>query len=414
MACPAPFDRFRLATENLPNTAFQRGVLSDPWIGLIEKGLYENGSGLALSTFLVGRSEPTDDEPAFTPITLSTGETYTGSCGTTYNQIDAGYKEVLGRPEGFGWKGIPVCEDDLIYNHKAAQFLSMYFPALQKNIIRTVSNRMQAIYTHYVPKAVANEDFAYTDPDYGYPGQGPDLTLPASLCQLDQTMLDATAIELNEEGAMEPDSNGWINFTNGPIYPLLIGQEASNNIVRVNSEFRSDVRYADMGKGDGSALLRRFGAPFTLKNFHHMITATPPRYSWNGVSYVRIPTYVMSTDADDATKGSVAKINPNWRSSVTAPFEGCWVLNPSVFRSLVINPVLSAAGVSWPEKNYMGNLTWKVGGSKIYDPPCYDPEEKLGMHFGSYKHVPMPKWPIFGRFIIFKRCATTFGCTDCS
>ncbi len=407
-ACPSPFNAFRLATESLPDDVYVRASFRDIWTNLIPKEVYPNSAGLVRSTFTIGRSEPTTDEPAFVPIALTSGDTYTGSCGTTFNDVPVGFNEGTYSPEQFGWKGPTICQDDLIFNYKASMFLQQYIPAITKSTLRTIGNRLAAIYTHLVPKAVATSSFGYGAPGTGAPPTSPTLPTTRATCELSQEMLDYTAVLLNEEGASDPNSNGWITLgEDGPIYPLYIGQEMSQRILTQNSDLRQDRRFADMGKGDMAMLFQRVGATRVIKNFRHIINLFPPRYNYEGGVYVRVNTWVMN----NGTKGKVAAINPAWSN---ADFEGAWVLTPWVFHSEIIQPVDSAAGLHWPHKNYMGEWQFVVGGEKINDPPCFDPLQKLGAHFAEYKHAPKPIFPAFGRFIIFQRCNTTFNCVSCS
>lgn len=407
-ACPAPFDAFRLATESLPDIAYVQGTFRDVWMNLIVRGEWPQSAGLVRSTFTIGRSEPATDEPDFEPITLSDGDTYTGACGITYNDINYGFNEVTYAPERFGWKGPPVCQDDLIFNYKAAMFLEKYIPALTKNTIRTIGNRFAAIYDHFVPKAVASEDFSFGDPGTGNPPQSPVIDLGPTDCQLSQEMLDATAAELNEIGAFEPNTNGWIELgETGPIYPLLIGQEMSNKILLNNAELREDRRHADSGKGDMSMLFQRIGATRVIKSFRHVVTVHPPRYTWGIGGFARVATWEMVP----GTKGFVARLTTAWKN---ASYEGARVLSPWVFHSEAIRPVNSAAGLNWEPKSYMGDLNFITGGERIFDPACYDPEHKLGRHFGSFAHAPKPIFPEYGRLIIYRRCEGTFDCESCS
>lgn len=411
MACPNPFDGFRVATESLPDIAYVRGTFRQIWQNLVPKEEYKRGTGLVQSVFTIGRSEPTTDLPAFEQIALTSGETWVGACPTTYNSVNWGFNETTFGPEKFGWQGPVVCQDDLIFVYKAEMFLEKYIPAIVKNTIETINNRFQAIYTHFVPKAVAAESPEWTAPGTGHPPQAPVLNLDPTDCVLTQEFLDNTAILLNEEGAFEPNTNDWITLgEDGPIYPLLIGQQMSADILLRNAELRQDRRWADSGKGDQAMLFQRLGATRVIKNFRHIINPYPPRYSFGVGGFTRVPTWVMNS----GTKGQVATLNPDWRSVTTAPYEGAWVLNPWVWHSEVVRPVNSAAGLNWSPKSYMGELVFRTGGSKIFDPPCYDPEEKLGRHFGSFYHAPKPIFPEYGRFIIFRRCDNEINCETCS
>jgi hypothetical protein len=407
MACDTPFDAFRLATEDLPDEIYKRASFRGLWLNLIRREVYPKNIGLTRSTFTLGRSEPTTDEPAFELISLDDGENYTGSCTTTYNDVSVGFDEHTYSPEQFGLKGPVICQDDLIYNFKAERFLEGYIKAITKYAERIIQNRYQAIYSHYVPKAVANTDFDFGNAVFSQPSTSPDLTLDESLCELTQEMLDQTAIELNEEGASDGNTDGWINLGDeGPIYPLYIGQWMSKRLLLNNSELREDYRQGSQN----NELLKRMGASRVIGNFRHVINLFPPRYTYDDQtgSYTRVPTWVMNA----GTKGFVADVNPDWR---VAPFEACYVLSPEVWTDEIVKPVNSAAGISFPAKSYMGEWQFVVGGDEISTTKCFDPLKKLGAHFAEYKHAPRPVFPQYGRMIIFKRCPlNTFECVTCT
>jgi len=410
LSCSVPFDAFRQATESLPDEIYYRASYRGIWINLIQREEFRSGTGLTQSVFTLGRSEPTSDEPEFQIIALTDGENYTGSCGVDYQDVPVGFNEATYVPERFGWRGPTICQDDLIFSWKAQRFLEGYIPAITKNTKRTIENRLTAIYAHFVPKAVANTDFAYGNPGTGTPPQSPDLTLDESLCELTQEMLDTTAAILNEEGASDANSNGWINLgEDGPVYPLYIGQEASARILLNNAELRQDYRFAFEAAKELNPVIMRMGAAKVIKNFRHIINLFPPRYTYGGGAYTRVPTWIMP----NGTKGQVADVNPAWR---TAPFEAAFVLSPWVFISEIIRPVNSAAGLNWMPKNYMGDWTFITGGVNITPTgDCFDPVQKLGAHFAEYDHAPRPVFPVYGRMIIFNRCPqTTYECVSCS
>jgi len=409
MACATPFDAFRLATESLPNEVYKKAAYRSVWLNLIPREEYPMGTGLVQSVFTIGRSMPTTDEPAFTAITTKTGQTFTGTCGDTYEAVPVGFNESTYGPEQFAWRGPEVCQDDLIYNHKAAQFLAAYIPAITKNTETSISNRMAAIYAHYSPKSVATSSYPTVAGGTGAPPTSPNLTLTQSTMELSQEMLDTTANELSQNGATDPNSDGWIQLgEDGPIYPLYIGQQMSQRLLLDNAEIRADYRNAYMGAGEANPLLKRLGATRVIRNFRHVINLFPPRYTYADGAYTRVPTWIMP----NATKGQEAEINPAY---LAADYEGAYVLTPWVFRSQIVKPVNSAAGLSWPPKSYAGEWQFIVGGNLINDPPCFDPQQKLGCHFASYKHAPKPIFPEYGRLIIYKRClARNLGGVTCS
>jgi len=411
MACPTPFEALRKHTESFVEELRFKAAPKLILYNMIEKGEYPQEQGLTLSTFTIGRSLPTTDEPAFEAITLGSGQTYTGSCGTTYNDVPVGFYERTFGPERFGWKGVTICQDDLIYQWRRDKFLDAYMRAMQKNTGWTIENRLTAIYDHFVPKAVAAAGFSFGAGGTGAPGTGPNLTLPSTTCELTQQMLDATAAILIEEGATEgPYSDGWIQLSEqGPIFQLQIGMEMSAQLLKLNSEVRLDYRAAFQGAQDLSPVIKALGASRVIGNFRHVVVTHPSRYTYAAGHYTRVPTWVADATA---TIGTPVTLNPAW---VSAPYESVRVLTPSVFKSNIIRPVnASGANTKWDVKNYMGDWDFITGGNQINDTHCADPRNKLGRHYAEYAHAPEPISPEYGRLIIYKRCpASSYECITC-
>lgn len=410
MACENPFDMFKMHSEDFLADLYKQTSPMSVFYNLIPRSDYKHGAGLVRSVFTIGRSLPTTNTPEFERIALTDGETYTGSCTTTYNTVPVGFFEKTYSPEKFGWKGEPICSDDLIYSWQVESFIPSYISAMGKNTMWTVDNRYKAIYDHFVPKAVAAVDFAYDTGGTGLPGQAPDLTLDDTTCELTQDMLDETAEQLIHEGAdIDPSSDGWINYgPNGPMFTLDIGLKMSKQLFRNNAELRDDIRHAWDGSNNESPLLRRLGAARVLGNFKHLVNAFPTRYTYAGGDYTEVNTWVAD---GSATKGTPVKINPAY---LTAEYEAVRVLSPYVFTSEIVRPVNSAGGLTWPAKSYMGDWIFKTGGNNIGEEHCLDPFEKLGKHFAEFAHAPRPVKPLYGRLIIFRRCPTTYECVTCS
>lgn len=415
MACSDPFDALRLATEHLDSELYRRASVQSIWLNVIPRSTYQSGVGLTNSTFTIERSEPTADEETWPAITTIVSGT--NSCNTTWNNVNYGYSEQLYSPEQIGLRGPIICKDELIYNFEAARFLEAYISALTIRSQRTVENRLQNIFMHLSPKNTCNA--AYTgiaggalDADHTPPTSPSWSGLPLPTSQLTQDRLDYTAAELITNGATNPDSAGWITpGPNGPVFPLLIGMEASQNIVLNNSEFRQDYRYAEP-----STLLRRLGAGVVVKNFRHMINLTPPRFtSGAGQTLVRVNTWQMSAKS----KGFGAELTDAY---IGAAYEAAIVLSPWVFHSEVIQPVNSAAGLTWDPTNYFGEWQFRTGAKDVIDAtaggencPTYDPLKKIGRHFAEYKMASRPIFPQFGRVIILKRCpVTSFSSVVCA
>jgi len=415
MACDSAFDAFRQATEYLEPDLRKRAYYRGIWLNLIMRGEYARWSGLNLRTFTIERSEPTSDNETWPKVAFSNGDA--SSCGTTWNDVQYGYTEQAYNPEQFGLRGPVICQDDLIYDWNTDAFLNRYLNALSHRSQRSIENRYMAIYTHLVDKNVTDSGFTKANGATGTLGTGaPNLTgLPQATCSLQQGNLEEVAYELIEEGATSPDEDGWITLgEDGPIFPLYIGVEASQQILRQNADLRQDYRDGDTGMGDAARLLKRAGATKVIGNFRHVPNIFPARFQWiptgggNG-NYQRVNTWVMPSKS----KGKGAEINPQWRD---APFEAAYVLTPWVFKSNLIRPVNQSNNLRWNPKDYFGEWEFVVGGNVISETQdCYDPRRKLGQHFAEYKHAPEPLYPKYGRMVIFRRCPDSdVTCITCA
>lgn len=434
MACANPADVLRQRTEDLSEILYLRASWRDPVLSMIPRGSYPKGAGYVRSTFTIGRSEPTSDEETWAQIgniadrdnegDAGTYSSTMGACNVTYNATDVGFKEDTYEPEVFGLSGPLICQDDLAVSFNSEAFWEKYFQALEKRNARSISNRQLNVYMQYVPKAPANSSFTWYAGDYAtqIPPSAVDLSsmaadLPTS--ELTQEMLDDTARVLMEEGASDPNTNGWITFgDDGPEFPLYIGAWASKRLKLNNSELRSDINQSFQGRGDINPVLKRLGSSYTLGNFRHIINLFPPRWSFANGVFTRVPVWTMSSSASYATKGKVAVINPNWVSATTAPYEAAIVMNPWVMTEEVLLPVNSLNGANLNPQNYYGEWTYVTGNDALLGmDSCtgkQDPLKKMGRHFAEYRHANKPVFPSFGRLILFKRCADAFDTITCS
>jgi hypothetical protein len=425
MACPNPVDVLQKRAEDLSETLYVRASWRDPILNLIPRGEYANGAGYVRSTFEVGRSEPESDEETWGAIPNLTDNAATGACGVTYNAVDVGFKKNDYEPEVFGLRGPLMCQDDFVMHWKSAEFWEKYYQALEKRNKKSISNRLLTVYRSYVPKASANSSFAFIAGDTATQPAASTLdttgldgaNLPTS--EMTQEMLDATALELMEEGASDPNSNGWITMgESGPEFPLYIGAWASKRLKLNNPELRSDINQSFQGRGDVNPVLQRLGSSYVLGNFRHVINLFPARWKLVDGLLVRVPTWVMSNNASYATKGKVAIINPDWRNPAVAAYESAEVLNPWVMTEEILMPVNSLPGAKLKPQNYFGEWTYVTGNDAVqgFD-DCTgiaDPTHKRGRHFAEYRHALKPIFPAYGRMILFKRCADAYDTITCS
>lgn len=409
MACSNVFDAFAIATENLADEVYRNASYRSVWLNAIPRGTFETGAGTVKTTFTIENTEPTSDQETWTAITNSdviggASGGAGGSCASSFNDVEVGYTSRTYNPEEFALQGPIICKDDLIYDHNVDVFLRAYIEEMTKRAQRSWEKRYETLYTKFASKVAVGNTNSIVDTESDITAL---TTLGDSTSTLTQQYLDQIAVELIDRGATNPDSNGFITFgEDGPVFPLLVGLEASQQIALNNSELRNDFRNAESGAGAAAELMSRIGATRSIKNFRHVPNLRPPRFTYDSGTgaYTRVNTYVMNS----ATKGKKAVINPAY---VTAPYEAAIVLNPNVFTSEIVPPVNAAGGVSWSPTTYMGEWQWVTGGNKIQasGADCLDPLDKLGRHFAEFKHAARPEFPTYGMTLIFKRACGTSG-----
>lgn len=407
MACSNVFDAFAIATENLSDEVYRNASVRSVWLNAIPRSKFEMGVGTTKTTFTIENSEPTSDEETWTQITSAgvgggAGGGAGGSCASTFNEVGVGYSTRNFSPESFALMGPVVCKDDLIYDHNVDVFLRAYIEELTKRSQRSWEKRYEQLYMKFASKLSVGDGATIVDTeqfigDVDFSGDG-----GVSTSTITQQLLDQVAVELIDRGATNPDSNGFITYgEDGPVFPLLIGLEASQQIALNNSELRNDFRHAQSGKDGASELMSRIGATRVIKNFRHVPNLRPARFTWDAGNntYNRVATYEM---VNTNGKGQKAQLTTAYK---TAPYEAAVILNPHVFTSEIVPPLNAAGGLSWNPTTYMGEWNWVTGGNKIMasGADCADPLDKLGRHFAEFKHAPRPEFPQYGMTLIFKR-----------
>jgi hypothetical protein len=454
-ACASPFDSLRAKTEDLGETLYVIGSWMDPWLNIVPKETFPEGAGYVRSAFTIERSEPGLDEEPWNYIQSIADTSYGGlDAAADFQSVRVGHKENTYKPERLPLVGPLVGQDDLVMYWHSKDFWAKYFKQMEMRSIRSISNRLCNIYMRFIPKYSCNASltkFAGVFTPGTTAASGPDMSgvsgqLPSSA--LTQEMLDQGAVELIQEGAYDPNTQGWLSLgPDGPIFPLLIGLEASQNIFTNNSEFRSDLNQSFQGWGELNPVIKRMGASRVIKNFRHVVTPFPPRWAYNAGaqkaigstvlatdssgattqlntvaipanSLYRIPVWSMSTNTTDVTKGAGAIVNPIWADPATAPYEAAISLHPWVLTEEVLKPLMAAPGMKWNPQNYFGEWEFVTGNDALlgFD-TCTgiaDPTKKLGRHFAYYRHALKPVFPQFGRMWVFLRCTNSFTTLSCS
>lgn len=403
MACSA-FDAIAEKTEFLPNELYQRAKQLSLLRGVMPTVAYPQNQGKVLTSIQIAHTEPASAVPAWQAISGITQGHPAGACDLSRETAEVGYNETTYTPEAYGIYGPIFCKDQFTFEHNPTAFMARYVTQLNQMSERIAENRKLEHYISLSTKHIANNTWNSTAGSSLAATSG-EATLPAVLAtaELCDDLLEYIANDLITIGAQQTDEvdQGFIQLGEmGPVWPLLIGTQASMKLKRSDTERRNDTRY-----GEPNQLMLRVGATYVRYNFRHVPCVIPPRYSWDGAAYHRVEPYLQAAASG---KGFASIPNPAYTS---AEYEAAIVLNPMVYNYRPI--VAQTAGLDFEPSNYVGDWSWVVGAYK-WDATCADPTDKFGRHAAEYRHAFEPVFPEFGRTIIFKRCLDDIACSTCS
>ena len=164
MACSDVFGAFAIATENLADEVYRNASYRSVWLNAIPRGTFETGAGTTKTTFAIENSEPTDDTETWAAITNSDvvggSGAASGSCASTYTDVEVGYTSRTYNPEEFALRGPILCKDDLIYDHNVDTFLRAYVEEMTKRAQRSWERRYENLYMKFASKVPAGNGLA--------------------------------------------------------------------------------------------------------------------------------------------------------------------------------------------------------------------------------------------------------------
>lgn len=418
MACNNIFQALKMVSESLGKDVHRKALNKSVWMNAIPKGVYPLGKGLTQTTFAIENSMPVDDELAWEQISTTAASgvagidtVASGLCQPAWNDVEWGFSEQTYGPERIAIRGPQICQSNLKYRYNVDVFMRAYLEEITKHSKRVLENKIQNEYMKHARKvtlsgAVGAEALVDTAVIGDGDSEMKDLTAATDLADSVALLpghLDQLAIKLIESGATEGDSNGWIELgSSGPVFPLIIGMEASNLLLKSDANVRTDYRESSKS----NELLARLGADRVSGNFRHIIVTNPVRLKRNSGSdgYDRVSENVALASGDLA-KGSGTKLNPLY-TAVTGTGAGTHevavALVPSVMKQLVV-PSTTPGGLAFSPENYSGDWQFITGGYKNGADQCDDPLEVYGRHYGQYELAFEPVFGDHGASVIFKR-----------
>ena len=404
MACANISDVMAAATEYLSPMIYKLATFDSYWDTAIRRTVFEPNSGLTHTGFTVNNSAPTSTTVDWDPVALANGSNG-GACNTTYTDVTVGFTSFTYTPVKHGWRGPLLCRDDLYFDHEPRKFIEGYVANLANFVNLDWNFQLERQYSKLVPIYVAGANF-------GTPtAANSNRTAPQATSELTLEMLETLATNLIYNRATNPDTYGFVSYTDvGPTFTLAIGLEMAQKIVRNVPEWRQDIRWAEP-----SLFMKRIGATKVIQNFRYLPVQLPPRYTYDGSKYVEVARFLNISP----TKGTAQDINPAWLSPASAPYEGAFVVNPDVMEAQIVRPDSMVGSLTFNGYGYQGEWKWITGPEAVSDGSegnfCYDPFHKKGRHLAEMIYSPAPAAnPKAGALVIYKRCAANYTLATCT
>ena len=203
--------------------------------------------------------------------------------------------------------------------------------------------------------------------------------------QLTQTILDRVYMDLLRNGA---GANAYDRMNGAPVFLAIMSPETSDSLIRANADIRQDFRWSDRV----SELLAPLGVQRSYRNFHHLVDAFAPRYSWSGGAFTRVYPFIkVANDLGNARQGFKYELNTSY---LNAAWEDTIIFVPDVFTSLVPKPLSIGQGMEFNAQNYRGEFTWR----NILD-RANNPDGTLGYFRAVFSNGGKPIFPHQGYVI---------------
>jgi len=402
----AELTAFRIAVESLEDGVLQspRFARANYFRNMFPTGEFVMNQGTTRSNFTIKPSAPTDDQSLWTNVAIASNPgVTTPGCNPVYENIGVDFFERTYSPKRRDFRGPIICKEHFQYQHSIDDFIEGYIFQIRQWIALTWEFGLRGDHMRLSDWFVDGVK---------YVGPNASVTAPKAYQDLTQDILDLVAVDRINIGVTAGEENGdyVINGNAGPIYPLYVNMQDSQQILKSSTHIRDDARWASAthgGTGD-FGLWQALGSNRTIGNFRHICTNIEPRFDWHGGT-----GYATVTPFKDITQvGTDQEIITS--AYKNAPFAAALMSVPSGLTIEAVRP--QTAGLAFDMANYNGDIQFVVGGYKICENTTlqYDPLGEKGRHFASIVYAAAPKYPHNLATIVYKRCPNVTDFLYCS
>lgn len=383
-------------TGRFVNSIYNRIFGRSPLIDNTRRDVYPLGLSQTLNVLTYERTAPYEADPTWQDVTVADGQEG-GTCLPPVKEISVGSTTRNFNPKHYAIHGPPFCATDFRSVFELSQQLSRIADVLSDYVRLLWENRDRNEYFRTVQtKVVVNDCYNPTADTTGassYPAS--QATYPMMYA-----VLAKYRIRLLRDGA---NAAPITTSGGGPILMVFASAETIGNLIRVNTDIRQDIRWAESGNQSAARLLQGYGVTHTFGGFVFIEDLYPRRFTYSNGVYTQVPTFLESA----ATKGKKADLNPAW---IVAPYEETTIFDPSVLTQLVPNAITNPQAMfRFDPVRYTGD--WKI----LNIPHLTDnPDGTIMRHRAVLTSATMPVHPERGVAFVHLRCEP-IGCqTTCT
>lgn len=339
--CPTVMNDLIAETGRYMQTVAMKGLPYMPWNVNTPRGTWERGKGIVRNSIIFERTVPTavGDEWADNAFSDDQGSQ---NCDYDPETIEFGQTSRNYRRQSREIITPWFCIEDLLETFSLPTFLK----GMAKNMMAVSKYVWADIHRKYYSalsehKLTANAAFDISNDDW-------DASDPPTSVLLNGH-LERVRDYYDVEGLFDGASIG-VTSTGSQVLTVLSSSNTIRNLIRQDPDLREDFRYAYMGDGDKSPLIKAYGSSIAYNGFKY-VKDLPRRWDIVGGEYVERFPY-LSPEA--ATKGKKQEFDPRY---LYAEYEDTVIHIPSVYKELVPKAMGNlGSGFNFTQQNYMGEF----------------------------------------------------------
>lgn len=368
-----------------------RIIETSPWQRFTKIGKFPLGMGAVISDLTIERVLTDSVETDWTDVAINTGSGVVNKgCIPDPTALDFGHTVRTWGLETKSYMTPCICLDDLKQDFAIRDQVGKTVDALTFLTQYVLDNRYRYAYANSVDIISVRPNFPSVA---GYDNLNA-LQPPTSV--MTQDVLNKYRRLAIRNGA----GRNALGMENGqPVLGYVTSDEASDDIIRRNSDIRQDVRFAQP-----SALVAPLGVERSFRGLYHIIDPFLPRFTYAGGVWTRVKPFV-SSGASDGTKWEP---NPDYEA---APYELQYLYHQDVMEIMVqqVGPDIPDAPFTDRPEYYTGQFFW------LNIPHAtQNPLGKIGRWLSIFTNAVRTPHPELGKAFMVKRCVndTSFGqCT---